>query len=137
MNQKTYAESIKSIDVDAVLKELLLNTSINYRLLEIRQNTVCWEIDNQLGHNVYVVRVDFSSNTKKTYDNITSPSIEKLRADIILMKKLSGKTIEITIPAGTCLCFASLEDAMTYSRKAGGLLYKSYKESNLLLTTKS
>ena len=124
--------------VETILEQLSISKAsskeLTWRLLEIRHKSVAWEINNPLGHNLFIVKVNFVDGVIK--ENTIPPSIDRMVLDYNLMRLSASKSITETIPKNTSLLFSTLNDAVVYSQHVGGELLKSYYDINFLMQLK-
>ena len=138
METKVDPQVMKAVSVETILEQLSASKKIEkeltWRLLEIRSKSVAWEINNPLGHNLFIVKVNFVDEAIK--ENTIPPSIDKIVSDYNLMRLSASKNITDIIPKDTSLLFSTLNDAVVYSQHAGGELLKSYYDINFLMHLK-
>jgi hypothetical protein len=138
MKAKVNSQVLNKVNVETILEQLSISKEnkeeLTWRLLEIRDKSVAWEINNPLGHNLFIVKVNFTDDVIK--ENTIPPSIDKIVSDYNLMRKSASKSITDIIPKHTSLLFSTLNDVMVYSQHAGGELLKSYYDINFLMHLK-
>lgn len=138
MTQTTSPSVLSKVTIDQIIDDLVTSKSkdeqVTWRLIEIREKGILWEINNPLGHNLFVVNVNFVDNN--TRNSTIPPSIEKIKLDYSLMKKSSNKSITEVIPKNTSILFVNMNDATVYLERACGELLKSYKDINFLMHSK-
>jgi len=138
METKVDPQVMKTASVETILEQLSTSKAskkeLTWRLLEIRSKSVAWEINNPLGHNLFIVKVNFVDDVLK--ENTIPPSIDRLISDYNLMRLSASKSINDVIPKNISLLFSTLNDAVVYSQHAGGELLKSYYDINFLMHLK-
>jgi len=139
METKVDPQVMKAVSVETILEQLSASKKIEkeltWRLLEIRSKSVAWEINNPLGHNLFIVKVNFVDEAIK--ENTIPPSVDKIISDYNLMRLSASKSITEIIPKNTSLLFSTLNDAVVYSQHVGGKLLKSYYDINFLMHLKT